>query len=404
MKRLAYFASALALCGLSFTACDKNGNGSNLDDVIEDGFYVAGAATGVDNIAPEYMMTAGINEASGSKRDGMFEKYIALKANQEFELLLYKAGTKVRYSADLKDTSTDTDGDGTAGDDNQPTVTLRKGTLVTGADAPAMTVAKDGLYHIVLDLNTEQDLSEAQIILAPVSWGVRGINSDWGWKEMTASEFNQKTMTWTIEYDLIRNCDFKFAYGGGWKIQLDDAGNVKAHTNLGKDCVNGGDNILTGSAYKPGKITLTWNLKGGEIKNGYSFAIEGTPTILDPATYSVGFSGSCFAAGDDNGWGDPVDSRLAICDKDKSTVKDQTSLAGTYVYNITDLAFAVGEFKIRFDGGWFGIGNSELKVTGIEYTGTDNFTIAAAGTYDVEFTVEYDGVKATSIKVVFTKK
>lgn len=403
MKKTALFASVLALCALSFTACEKN-DGPDLDEVTEDGFYVAGPATGSDSISADYMMTAGVNEADGSKRDGMFEKYVALKAGQEFELLLYKAGETTRYSADLKDASTDTDGDGKAGDGDQPSITLKKGALVTGSSAPAMKVAEDGLYHIVLDLNNAGDLSEAQIILAPVSWGVRGINADWGWKEMSRSAFDLKTMTWTVEYELIRNCDFKFAYGGGWKIQLDDAGNVKAHTNLGENCVNGAANILTGSAYKPGKITLTWTLAGGEIKNGYSYTIEGEKVTLDPAAYSVGLSGSCF--GPEQSWSDPADKTLAVCDKSKSNITDQTSLAGTYVYNIKGIAIAAGEFKVRFDGGWYGAGNSELKVEGIAYTGTDNFTIAeaAAGTYDVEFTVVYDGAKATSIKVLFTKK
>lgn len=406
MKKLAYLAGAMALCTLSFISCEKDKGKTNLDDVTEDGFYVAGPATGASDIAPEYMMTAGINEVDGNRRDGMFEKYVALKGGQDFELLLYSAGTSVRYSAELADMTTDTDNDGTPGDGDQPTITLKRGVLVTGADAPAMQVESDGLYHIVLDLNKNADLSDAQIIVAPVTWGVRGINSDWGWKEMTVSGFDQKTMTWTTsEYELIRNCDFKFSYGGGWKIQLDDAGNVKAHTNLGLNMENGGGNIPTGSAYKNAVIVLTWKLSGGEIKNGYSFEIKGEKTVLDPKTYSVGFAGGCFDAAVGNWVVPPVGAAAAVCDEDACIISDQTTLAGTYVYNIEGLVFRAGEFKVIFDGGYFGAGSTELKLSGINFTGTDNFVITAAesGTYNAKFTIKYDGSKATEINVVLTK-
>ena len=100
MKKIALFMSALAL--MTFASCDKN-DGPSLDDVVEDGFFVAGPATGSDVLAPQYMMTAGINEVDKAARDGMYEKYIVLEAGKDFYLTLNEAGESLRYSAELQD-------------------------------------------------------------------------------------------------------------------------------------------------------------------------------------------------------------------------------------------------------------------------------------------------------------
>ena len=90
--------SAVALA-FTFASCDKGGKDPiDLDNVTEDGFYVAGPATGAADISAEYMMTAGVNEVlmndegkswAESKRAGMYEKYIVLEGGKDFELLLY---------------------------------------------------------------------------------------------------------------------------------------------------------------------------------------------------------------------------------------------------------------------------------------------------------------------------
>ena len=83
MKRIAFIMSALAL--MVFASCDNKGDGPNLDDVVEDGFFVTGAATGTTEISAKLMMTSGVNEKlmnddklswSESRREGMYEKYI----------------------------------------------------------------------------------------------------------------------------------------------------------------------------------------------------------------------------------------------------------------------------------------------------------------------------------------
>ena len=285
MKKIAMFIGAMALM-FSFTSCDEKQKGPdtpNFDDVKEDGFYVAGAATGAAEITADYMMAAGRNEANSNEvRNGMYEKYIVLEGGKDFELVLYSAGTETRYSAALADF------DVTELADNPPLV-VKRGELKTGADAPAMQVAKTGLYHIVLDLNNNEDLLYPQIIVAPVQWGVRGGMNGWGFTAFPEVTYSNAGMTWVLEdQELAAGGKFKFAYGGGWKIQLDDAGNVKANTNLGDKGVPGATDIVVDGAGKF-KITLNFTLKGGAIENCYTYDVELTEaSSLPTEMYVIG--------------------------------------------------------------------------------------------------------------------
>ena len=251
MKKIAMFMSALALA-FTFASCDKEGKDPiDLDNVTEDGFYVAGPATGAADIAADYMMTAGVNEVlmndekkpwAEAKRAGMYEKYIVLEGGKDFELLLYANGEKIRYSAVLADYDTKELGENPI----EPYNILKRGSLKTGPEAPAMQVAKTGLYHIVLDLNEGNDLAfGAQIVVAPVTMGVRGGMNGWGFTAFPEpAKYTNEGITWVLEeQSLAKGGKFKFAYNHAWKIQLDDAGKVKAHTNLGEGAVNGATDI-----------------------------------------------------------------------------------------------------------------------------------------------------------------
>ena len=261
---------AMALM-LSFSACnpDEQGQGgTNFDDIQEDGFYVAGAATGIEGITADLMMAAGHNEAASNElRNGMFEKYIVLEGGKDFELVLNEAGTQTRYSAVLADFDVKELAD-------NPQIIVKRGELKVGADAPAMQVAETGLYHIVLDLNNNEDLLYPQIVVAPVQWGVRGDLNGWGFTPFPEVTYSNTGMTWVIEgQELGVGGKFKFAYGHGWKIQLDDAGNVKANTNLGEGAAPGTTDIVVDKAGTY-KITLNYVLKGGAIENSYSYNVE----------------------------------------------------------------------------------------------------------------------------------
>ena len=273
---------AMALM-LSFASCDQTQQeGPDFGSIQEDGFYVSGAATGIDGITADLMMAAGHNEAASNElRNGMFEKYIVLEGGKDFELVLNEAGTQTRYSATLADF------DVTELADN-PSIVVKRGELKIGADAPAMQVAKTGLYHIVLDLNNNADLLYPQIVVAPVQWGVRGGMNGWGFTAFPEpSAYSNTGITWVLEdQELAAGGKFKFAYGHGWKIQLDDAGNVKANTNLGEGAATGTADIAVEAAGKY-KVTLNFALKGGAIENSYSYNVELTEASSMPTTMYV---------------------------------------------------------------------------------------------------------------------
>ena len=250
MKKVLMSISAIALM-FAATSCEPETQqgGVDFDKITLDGFYVYGEATGSADITADYGMAAGLNEVTAENRGGMYEKYIVLEGGKEFYLVLNEAGKKTNYGAELKEY------DVTELADNPGLATVKRGELVIGENAPAMKVDETGLYHIVLDLNLEGDLLYPQIIVSDVQWGVRGAMNGWGFTAFDEVEVNANTMTWTMEnVDMPANGEFKFAYGHGWKIQLDDAGNVKANTNLGEGSLPNGANI---KVEKAGLYTIT---------------------------------------------------------------------------------------------------------------------------------------------------
>lgn len=394
LKKISLFAGALALVLTTFSSCDKEDPAV----IVEDGFYVTGDATGSTDLSVNYRMASGINEVTKAKRAGMYEKYVALEANKDFTLLLKEGSVETKYSAALTEFNTEGEGD-------QPTVTLLRGTLVSGNTATPMKVTTSGLYHIVLDLNEAGDLANPLIIVAPVEWGVRGVNGEWGWRKMKAGDFNRTTMSWDTTFTTTNAGEFKFAYGGGWKIQLDDAGLVKANTNLGVDMVQGADNLNMPKGTEI-KLTLTWSLAGGELSKSYAMALTGNIIIEDPATFVVGFSGNAFGSNTNPPaeWSDPSGPTLAAYSATQSTITNTATKAGTYVYNITNLKMdASKEFKIRYNGAWIGVGGT-TTIVGETFGGTDNYIVNTAATYtNVKFEVTWNGSKASAIKVTFTK-
>lgn len=286
MKKSSILACALAVTGMVLTSCngDNGKNPVDIDNLVEDGFYVVGEACPIKTLdaadAVKGQMAQGINEVEmqengktwdEAKRDGMFEKYIYLEAEKEFQLVLKEGNAQTIYGAELAAVELDGEGD-------QPKGTVFKGSLMQDKK---MSVQETGLYHIVLDLNRDGALDltgKEQIVIVPVKWGVSGGMNSWGLTEGEATIISATEITWTwTDQELASNGEFKFK-NQGWKIILDDAGKVKAHLNLGMNMKNGGDNIAVTDAglYD---ITLTYNLAKGEIANSYSYK-----TILTQAS------------------------------------------------------------------------------------------------------------------------
>ncbi len=267
----------------------------DVNDITEDGVYVIGEATGATAVSAIYGMAKGHNEAKGNElRDGMFEKYIVLEGNKEFSLVWVNGKEQTAYGATLAEFApTDF---GTIYAENPATAVL-KGALVIGENAPKMKVPTTGLYHIVLDLNLADDLDAAQIVVSPVQYGVRGGMNNWGFTALEATAPNNDGITYTLTgQELGNNGEFKFAYNGGWKITLDAAGEVKANTNLGADGIPGGSNIVVTEGAGKYKITLTFKLAAGDVKNSWKDTVEQEEKASYPENmYVIGAAGGAWA-------------------------------------------------------------------------------------------------------------
>ena len=297
MKKFFYILSAMALMA-GFTACDnKDDNGDlNLDDIVLDGFYVYGEATGSDKVLAENAMAAGSNEVEKKVRSGMYEKYIWLEANKDFSLIENKAGEMLYYGANLTEVNYGYDeNDETCKNyaDN-PNMLIQQGLLVIGKDAPAMQVKETGLYHIVLDNNANGDLKEgAQIIVQKADWGVRGGMNGWGF---TKGEVNNDNgvITYTFkDQKLAANGEFKFASCHGWKINLDADGIVKAEVSLGLDdegkLNNNANNNIKVEKAGLYDIVLTYTCKAGALADSFTYTTTLTQESTTPTTmYIIG--------------------------------------------------------------------------------------------------------------------
>ena len=392
MKKLSLIMCAIAMVGVCFTSC-KREETTPIENIVENGFYIVGEATGVANLqateAATCRMANGTNEVTKATREGMYEKYIILEGGKEFTFIEKAGNENINYTAALEKKNLTTDGVDVEGG--------YAGAISVGT--ATMKVEQTGLYHIVLDLNKDKQLDAAggaQVIIAPVVWGVRGAMNGWGYTQYTEAAADGASWTWKGQ-ELTSGAEFKFSHGQFWKINLDAAEQVKAETSLGKDMVSGGDNIKVeeGGIYD---IVLTFKRAKGEIKDSYSYEMKKTgDLVLDPSTFVVGISGTM------NGWGDPTGTSLAVYDAAKSNVTDATSKAGTYVYKMTSMTFAAdAQFKFRANGAWLGLADV-TEATGVTLSEADgNITGVAEGTYDIEVTLVWDGAGITSFKAAFT--
>lgn len=334
------------------------------DYLTEDGCYVIGEASPIKSIYDQNAMLAqmavGINEMEsysnweGAKRDGMWEKYIYLEANKDFEIVL-KEGEKITtYGANLEKTILQTD----MGEQEYD-----KGNPIVGQK---MQVAESGLYHIILDFDWYGwPTTNPQIIVVPVYWGVTGYMNGWG---ITTAEPNIKSSTeivWTWTNQVVEGGDPFFQFRdakSGWKIYLDENGGVRAYTSLGENGRNGGGDIHIESCgvYT---IKLFYNLASGDIENSYKYEIvkTGEIQISDPSSIVYSFIGTI-----NGNWDTDTDFTF------KSKQGDH------YVFELNNLDFPAGEFKIRVNHDWSRcFGSYNMVVKGVEVSGSDNIELLA---------------------------
>lgn len=290
-------ASAIAMT-FAFTSCqDKMNNDLNLDNVVLDGFYVYGDATGAaDKVLSENSMAAGFNEVPKQTRTGMYEKYIYLEGGKDFALIENSAGNKKFYGADLVEVNYGLGTEEEPGKNfaDNPNMMILQGKLIIGESAPKMQVKESGLYHIVLDNNSQGDLGQdgAQIIIQKADWGVRGGMNGWGFTKGEAVRGDDGTIVYTWkDQELAAKGEFKFSSCEGWKINLDENGVVKAEVSFG---LEDGKLALTSTNISVEKgglydITLTYTPKAGALAASFSYTITLTQeSTLPTESYLIG--------------------------------------------------------------------------------------------------------------------
>ena len=295
MKRFFYAIAAMSLL-VTAASCNKDKGGLNLDDVVLDGFYVYGDATGSDKVESKNSMAAGSNEVDKTARSGMFEKYIYLQGGKDFALIENSAGNKKFYGANLTEVNYgyDENDPNCKNYDNNPNMMILQGQLIIGESAPKMQVKETGLYHIVLDNNKNGDLAQgAQIIVQKADFGVRGGCNGWGFTagEQTVGNDGTITFTWN-DMDFPAKGEFKFASCHGWKINLDEEGIVKAEISLGVTdgkLSNTGCNISVGEKAGLYKLVLNYKPSAGAVADSFSYSITLTQeSSLPEACYLIG--------------------------------------------------------------------------------------------------------------------
>lgn len=341
-----------------------------------DGCYLV--EKGADT-APEYAMDKGLNEADQMYRIGMYEKYMVLEAGKAYEFIYRNKSNVYSYGASLEY------GEELIATDNTE-IAGYKGSLTGNT---SFKVNQTRLYHIVLDLNEDgllSDVGGAQCIIVPCLWGIRGNMNDWGYTEgtQTGNKFEWKDVH--IDY-YGYYCDFKFAYGNAWRINLDIANTVTANTNLGVDGIRGGGNI---SINETGiyDITLEYTGLAQTVQESFKYTIERTGDL--PPVYPETFVYSLIGTINGN-W--ETDNDFRFVNKDNNH----------YVFEATDLTFDAGEFKIRKDHDWkhsWGINN--MSISGVGVSGNDYVTLLSPFNGSVRF--EYDWAEnggETNVQLTF---
>ncbi len=297
LKSLMRLSAFMLVLVMAFSACKKDPVPD--PDIVEDGYYVYGPATGADKISHLGLMKTTKNEFDQSDRAELYEIYIAAKKDADIHFAGIVGGNSTTYAPgnDFAEVAeADKIGD-------EPRGWFARGSIVTG-EAP-FTVPEDGLYHIVYD-------SEFGVfIIARVEWGVIGGATPDGWgtsTPMPADKFDLNEMNFKVENLILNAGEFKFRYSNGWKIVIEPEV-VLVNTNYGEsisDLVPGGGNI---NNENPGIYTVAMKWKLGEkITATLTKTGDYEPPAYPEAMYIVG-------AATAYGWDEPGTHEDALMHK-----------------------------------------------------------------------------------------
>lgn len=233
----------LVLASMVMIACKKDEDEEEPPILVEDGFYIKGEVTPFEKLDIKGTLEAGINEVGQEARTGMYEKYITIKKGDAgFNIVQVAGKTLTNWGpANVQEVATN-------GENEQPDITIQTGDLGTSG---VFKVNADGLYHVIIDIQSKK------FVIAPVPyWAIIGGATEAGWSDTPmdlVGGFNLEKMTWKGEGIVLRTGDFKFRYGGGWKLEI-VGDEVKANTNYGGEVSGTLPNLTT--TLVPGDPTM----------------------------------------------------------------------------------------------------------------------------------------------------
>jgi len=386
MKKYLFKLSWLFLAALvTFTACETDDDDDDDDNgtLVEDGFYLKGAATALTELSSTGQLKVTRNEVLQENRSDLLEIFVAVQSGSEGFNLVEVAGAEQKTYGPGTDFVEIT---GDALDGEEPTLGLWKGSYAESTTP--FTVPENGLYHIAIDKELQV------VVIAKVEWGVIGAATPGGWSsstQLTEGTFDKNSIAFEINDLELTKADFKFRYSNGWKIILDadydlGSGNkgIKVNTNFGGSIsalVPGGDNINNET---PGKytVTMTWSLTGGHVATATKTGDSETPDYTDT---ELGLVGNGLIINDTvAGW----ETTILLSTPEVANTK--------YTWTWTDVTVVdTGSFKIREGQNWEGlvIGYPQVTLTGsaadkFETNADGNFVPLESGAYNFILDIE----------------
>jgi hypothetical protein len=375
--------------GLAACGDDKK---TDVNSVVEDGFFVVGEASGYTSPDNKARLASGKNEAaSNAERAGMYDGYVWLEKGKGFNLVEVSAQTITNTYGGAALSVKDAGSNG----DEEPQVAWYEGSIAAaGAAFQLPSDAQNGLYHVVADKTLNK------VVVVPVSYWAMPGDAVKGWNddqklEIDGTPSKDKVVYKAEDVPIKASGAFKFRHSGAWKVTLDGtAGSeVRANTNYGgsiDDLVAGGSDI-SGSAALKGKYTVTMTWTAG---SGYIVELTNKQVLANTDWSEVKF-GLRGEAGFDGG-------TIEWSENAQQAVLPTHSTSGdVYTWTITWDLVAGKEFKVAGGDTWLG----KSAFDGVSnfadlFEGDDNIKAKENGNYTFTLTIDADNNDSKSFAIV----
>lgn len=280
MKNILKYISALVLLLVIGTSCKDNDNWVIIEDV-QPGNYITGDATIYNAPAVSSQFVVAAVDADEKPTDVM-SIYTWLKASGSFQILKSDAdGNQVSYGKGSLVSSTPFE------------------TFALAEGGTPFTVAKDGLYFVVLNN------ADNQVSIIDAAYGIIGDATPGAWNDetkFTDVSYDEKfsTVNLALSGVYLNNKGMKFRFSGDWGILVPyKEGTIKIHSNAGAtaegpigkafvNCEEGGANfsVATAGTYD---VAMRFELRTGKISAKAICTGEDTSTAKLPENmYVVG--------------------------------------------------------------------------------------------------------------------